>query len=254
MTRPSVFIGSSSEGHRVAHEFQVALEHEVECEAVSWDQGIFGASEYPMEALAREATTKDFAVLVMTPDDIIESRGDAGPGPRDNVLLELGLFIGALGRERVFILCPAASRLKLPSDLNGITRLRDYREDRSDGNLRAALNAAAVDARHAIENQGPRTASAQTAPTQGGAAKSNEELALADDLERIRRNAIAQGWQVRAADTALRLRSPKGTRFSCPLDADPRVARTQLREFAKELRAAGLRVSSRVRTRPAPRS
>lgn len=245
MSRPTVFIGSSREGKRVAHEFQVALQSELDCEPVSWDQGIFGASDYTLEALSREAGSKDFAVLVMTPDDIIESRGEAGPGPRDNVVLELGLFIGALGRERVFFLCPASSHLKLPSDLDGVTRLSDYDAHRNDGNLRAALNAAAVDARRAITKRGRRVTTAASAQV---STLDSEAQALADDLERVRRNAIAQGWQVRVTETALRLKSRTGARLSLTLDADPRVARAALHDFAGALRAAGLRVNSRVRS------
>jgi predicted nucleotide-binding protein len=45
----------------------------------------------------------DFAILVLTPDDLTQSRGKQQPSPRDNVVFELGLFIGALGRDRVFM-------------------------------------------------------------------------------------------------------------------------------------------------------
>ena len=46
--------------------------------------------------------------------------------PRDNVIFELGLLMGALGRERVFILKPRNVDIRIPSDLLGVTWL-DYK-------------------------------------------------------------------------------------------------------------------------------
>ena len=44
----------------------------------------------------------DFAVLVLTPDDITLSRGTTIASPRDNAIFELGLFMGTNGRNRTF--------------------------------------------------------------------------------------------------------------------------------------------------------
>jgi predicted nucleotide-binding protein len=59
----------------------------------------------------------DFAVLALTPDDMIQSRGKSQESPRDNVLIELGLFIGVVGRKRTFIVYNRAADIKLPSDM-----------------------------------------------------------------------------------------------------------------------------------------
>jgi Predicted nucleotide-binding protein containing TIR-like domain len=79
----------------------------------------------------------DFAILVLTPDDLVERRGAQGQQPRDNVLFERGLFMGRLGRERTFIVHGRGVELNLPSDLAGIQPATFAR--RGDGNLRAAL-------------------------------------------------------------------------------------------------------------------
>ena len=42
-------------------------------------------------------------MLVLTPDDWMSSRDVAAFGPRDNVIFELGLFMGHLGRSRTSI-------------------------------------------------------------------------------------------------------------------------------------------------------
>ncbi|MBH3472057.1 MULTISPECIES: TIR domain-containing protein [Pseudomonas] len=60
-----------------------------------------------------------FAVVLLTPDD--EGRvkgGDLEPRARQNVLLELGYFIGRLGRSRVCAL--KRGQLDVPSDFAGV--------------------------------------------------------------------------------------------------------------------------------------
>jgi predicted nucleotide-binding protein len=51
-------------------------------------------------------------------------RDEDWPTPRDNVIFELGFFMGRLGRSRAILMEPRGERLKLPSDLAGITTIR----------------------------------------------------------------------------------------------------------------------------------
>jgi Predicted nucleotide-binding protein containing TIR-like domain len=117
--RPYVFIGSSVEGHHVAAAVQQNLQFCSEPEV--WSQGGFGLTDGTLESLVKKLDAIDFAVLVLTADDLVQSRGELKPAPRDNVLFELGLFIGGLGRERTFMICDRSVKIKLPSDLAGIT-------------------------------------------------------------------------------------------------------------------------------------
>lgn len=135
--KPYVFIGSSSEGLSIAKAIQSNLDHT--CETHIWSQGLFGLGEGTLETLVSSITQFDFAILALTPDDLTVSRGAEHQCPRDNVLFELGLFIGGLGRDRVFMVLDRSARLKLPTDLAGITPAT-Y-EPPLSGNLRSALGA-----------------------------------------------------------------------------------------------------------------
>lgn len=133
--RPRVFIGSSSEGLVVAETIQMGLEHYAEC--TIWNQSVFGLSSTTIESIVDAAVGFDFAVLVLTPDDMTVKRERESAMPRDNIIFEIGLFTGVLGRARTFMVHRQDAVLELPSDLAGVTTAT-Y-SDRSDGNLDAAL-------------------------------------------------------------------------------------------------------------------
>ena len=88
-----------------------------------WTDDTFEASSFPIESLERELHRVDFAALVLSPDDRVISRGIATDAPRDNIVFELGLFMGALGRFRTFLVYPRGIETKIPTDLTGITAL-----------------------------------------------------------------------------------------------------------------------------------
>ncbi len=135
-SKPRVFIGSSAESLDVADAINVNLDHQAE--VTVWKHG-FELSSTTIENLVRLAGSVDFAVFVFTPDDLAEIRGNERPIVRDNVLFELGLFAGTLGRERCFMVKPRDEELHFPTDLLGLTPA-DYEGNRSDGNLEAAIN------------------------------------------------------------------------------------------------------------------
>lgn len=67
-----------------------------------------------------EAAGVGFAVVLMTPDDVgkAEKATDLRPRARQNVVFELGFFIGALGPDRVAAL--VKGDIERPSDFDGV--------------------------------------------------------------------------------------------------------------------------------------
>src|SRR5262249_4808474 len=96
-----------------------------------------------------------FAILVLTPDDLRFKGSDQRHVPRDNVMFELGLFMGSLGRSRTFAICSDISSLALASDLAGITVARFGHGDAAR-NVTAALRPACFQLRQCICQLGPR--------------------------------------------------------------------------------------------------
>jgi hypothetical protein len=131
---PSIFIGSSTEGLDVAREVELQLQGDAI--TTIWKDGVFGLGSGTLESLMSILDQFDFAAMVLSPDDLIESRSQSYASPRDNVIFELGLFMGKLGRGRVFIVHEQAAELKLPSDLAGVA-VSPYRKRE---NMSAALS------------------------------------------------------------------------------------------------------------------
>ena len=135
-----VFIGSSTEKRDIAHAIEETLsqKHEVKV----WDEGIFNLTKSTLSGLIDRLDKSDAAVFVFSPDDVTELRGKESVTVRDNVIFELGLSIGRLGRERTFFVIPNEQKdLHLPSDLYGITAAT-YNPKRSDKDWVAALRPA----------------------------------------------------------------------------------------------------------------
>lgn len=151
--RPALFIGCSSESLAIGRAIQSALDHDPIAVKV-WTDGIFQASSFPIESLERELQHVDFAVLVLSPDDVVVSRNSTSDAPRDNLVFELGLFMGALGHSRTFLVYPHDIDIKIPTDLKGITPLT-Y-ESCLPGGIADAIAAACNELRSLILTAGPR--------------------------------------------------------------------------------------------------
>lgn len=114
--KPSIFIGSSSEGLSIAKSIELALVSFADCDL--WPS-IFDLSKSNFDNLASQIAFYDYAILVATADDVVESRGHIQQAMRDNVLFEFGLFTGGLGKAKTILV--VEEDVKILSDLSGIT-------------------------------------------------------------------------------------------------------------------------------------
>lgn len=151
MKKPRIFIGSSAESLNIADATGENLEFNAE--VTIWRSGVFNLSSNALDDLILKSKSVDFAAFIFSPDDIIKMRTEDKNIVRDNVLFELGLFIGALGKDRCFIIKPRDTDLHFPSDLLGIIPT-DYDSERSDNNLTSSLTYASTQIKRCMEKQG----------------------------------------------------------------------------------------------------
>lgn len=148
---PQIFIASSVEGLEVAYAVQELLENNAECTV--WDQGVYEPSSYTMPELIERLNITDYGIFVFSIDDTAKIRGEEEGVVRDNVILELGLFMGAIGQKNCFIIIPSScKKIHLPTDLAGMTMLK-YNDKRNDGNVVAALGPAVQRIRNVIKTR-----------------------------------------------------------------------------------------------------
>jgi hypothetical protein len=236
MSKPSVFIGSSSEGLRVAKKIQSQLADVAEVER--WDEGVFALSSGALESLLQALNRFDFAVFVLNRDDLTVSRGRRQHAPRDNVLIELGLFMGRLGRERTFLVCCKDDKIKIPSDLAGIT-FATYAKPSDKTKLTSAVGPACTRIRDVIEALG-KAAELQKLKNEVKQQESDIQairvalrgIVTKFEIDYLRRLAKAKSWDVRyEPDTYYRLKRLDDMGFVLPkvIDGQRRLIRIQER-------------------------
>ena len=119
--RPRIFLGSSGKQTKLLQAITRGL-HDV-AEVEPWTT-TFNPGRSTLERLVELSQEVDFAAFVFAQDDwtMTKASESGQASPRDNVVFEAGLFGGALGIRRTFIL--HANDSKLPSDLLGLTSVR----------------------------------------------------------------------------------------------------------------------------------
>jgi hypothetical protein len=122
--KPRIFLGSSGQQEKLVQALARGLQDLAD--VLPWTS-VFNPGVSTLERLVELTREVDFAAFVFAQDDWT-SKGaspDVAAGqasPRDNVVFEAGLFGGALGIRRTFIL--HANGAKLPTDLLGLTSIR----------------------------------------------------------------------------------------------------------------------------------
>jgi two-component system invasion response regulator UvrY len=118
--QPVVFIGSSGENLEKAKAIQAALQPL--CKPSLWQQGIPNMGTPALGSLATVLRHKrpDFAVFVVGAEDLPASKDPKANNSRDNIIFELGMLIGAISKERIFMVIDECADLHIPAGLAGI--------------------------------------------------------------------------------------------------------------------------------------
>ena len=107
-------------GHQRRDEIARHIEKTTSKNAIILDERA-GRGRTLIEKVLDESQDAAYAVVLMTADDegrAAGSGGDLRPRARQNAVLELGFFIGYLGRDKVAVLYDEA--VELPSDMRGV--------------------------------------------------------------------------------------------------------------------------------------
>ena len=122
--KPRIFLGSSAQQEKLLQALTRGLQDIADVDA--W-MTVFNPGVSTLGRLVELTREVDFAAFVFAQDDwtaqgALPQAVSGQASPRDNVVFEAGLFGGALGIRRTFIL--HANGAKLPTDLLGLTTIR----------------------------------------------------------------------------------------------------------------------------------
>jgi hypothetical protein len=133
--KSKLFIASSSEARILAEALDnYVTDHRDPVETFLWCQpSTISTGHSTLDALLKHSGQCDFVAAILTTDDLVTMRTNEYQKPRDNVIFELGLFMGALGQDpgRCFMVC-AVEANALPSDLRGIVYVPIDQPDLTD--------------------------------------------------------------------------------------------------------------------------
>jgi predicted nucleotide-binding protein len=137
-TKISVFISSSRESLDIAYKLRNLIEKDAIVDV--WDGGRIAGGSTNLDELIKIAQRIELCICIFSNDDILVINEVSVSGKtekknysvaRDNVILEYGIFISALGKENVIIIHPenlekqGKHPFKLPSDIgSSITTIR----------------------------------------------------------------------------------------------------------------------------------
>lgn len=150
---PIVFIGSTVESLAVAKEIQAGLTYSP-LVARLWTTGVFTPSVTTIDALKAAIGEADIGVIVCAGDDVVITRDEETPAPRDNVIFELGMCVGHLGSRRTLLVRPRDKDLKIPTDLLGVTPI-SYKHD-DPANLESHIGPVCTAIAKVVAELGPR--------------------------------------------------------------------------------------------------
>lgn len=152
--RPKIFVGSSSEAGKIDRQVRSTIE-KLGGQPVPW-RDISKPGDNILDVLVNLASSVDGALLIATPDDPKVCRSVDCMSPRDNIILEYGIFMSQLGRHRtgiVHVEFPNQSSASLPSDLQGLTTI-EYFPDKP-GTNECKLEAWLEDVRCHVNDRNP---------------------------------------------------------------------------------------------------
>jgi predicted nucleotide-binding protein len=101
--KPCLFIGSSSIAKDVAYEVKNKLKDVAHCDV--WDESLFKDGKTTIENIETFINDYEYSVFIFNNDDKLYERNNQSV-PRDNVILEYGMFLQKNTRNKTFFIVP----------------------------------------------------------------------------------------------------------------------------------------------------
>jgi hypothetical protein len=141
--KPQIFLGSAKESLEDLYALQTALAHGADM--LAWSAHDARPKDFDnfLDRLIGFAQSVDAAVFLADATDFLKKRHRVFDVCRDNVMFEIALFVGVLGKDRVFIVVPDGTPLGWPSDISTLSpKCYSRPGDKKTKNYKAMLQTA----------------------------------------------------------------------------------------------------------------
>lgn len=138
--KPKLFIGSSVEELALAEAVKQHLANDAE--AIIWVEFPFNLLGTRLEDFAAAINNFDFSIFILRPADSVHTRSQKASFPRETLIMEMGMLIGRLGKNRTFLIIPKGKKyLGFSPEVVGVPQTT-FDLSRSDKKLSASLGSA----------------------------------------------------------------------------------------------------------------
>lgn len=223
--KPTLFLGSSSEAKSVAKVLAKGLSAGASVDPW-WTSHSFRLSHSTLSGLLNAGRGYDFGLFVLAPDDKLESRGVRQHSARDNVMFEFGLFLGALGPERVFavIVHRGRKKVRVPADLLGIDL--GQLQVKPDGTaVRASLDKVLERIQRTMSEQGRKHGQIRLSKSWDFESKGRAFYLLIEEAQIKSHESMLRGASlvlaVRVEDDGIDMWTDRKVTFSAPREMEP---------------------------------
>lgn len=118
----------------------------------TWRENTFQLGYHHLDSIIKASANYNFVLLVLTPDVVQTFNNNTSTSVKDNILFEMGFFIGVFGRERTFFIVQNQDDFKLPSYVAGIN-CTDFIKPTEPDLLETSLHKCCVHIKNAINEK-----------------------------------------------------------------------------------------------------
>jgi hypothetical protein len=118
----------------------------------TWKENTFQLGHHNLDSIIKASTKYHYVLLVLTPDVVQTFNNNTTANVKDNIIFEMGFFIGIFGKERTFFIVENAPDFKLPTYVSGIN-YTDFIKPNGPDLLETSLQKCCVHIKNAISEK-----------------------------------------------------------------------------------------------------
>lgn len=120
--KPKIYIAANIHAQKYIDSILVHIEERNIARPIGIHYDFANPNDYTIDRFERTLSPEDYGVIILTTEDLTLDPHENQYIIKDyNLIFQLGLLVGKLSRKKCFIITPAKKKVKLPTDIVGVT-------------------------------------------------------------------------------------------------------------------------------------